>query len=587
MFNRPGKVNGTMPTILPRVVAQRVGLFFASASLGSAGVAMAQPQIVIKASPASAVVNHPSTSVAVDPGYKLLGGGAFDNYAGAGNMLDGTWPQPNLTGWNARGKDHAYADPASITAYAVQAYDPNNDYDVITVKQVSAVAGGPSARASLPAGYVMTGGGCFVNWGTDPAWGNLLRASYPDEVSKNTWICESRDLMTASPASIEAYVIGVRPRNSTWPMPTMVITKAQGTYGSTVQAQVSGASGYVVTGGGSIGGSTVVQMVPGSGPNPRPTAQTDPTKQSAIFLTASYPIGGGTGGRTPIGWTARGKDHTMTSPGTVTVYAVSVKFPPPPPPPPTCACTLTGPFGAPGANTIDAGGSTASFAEPTIGTFRIQVQGVYGNYTTLDIFDSMNRSVLSVANPAAWSPSPGGKHFAVAFKPASTNSGASMSIHRVAPGPNKWPQLFSTTVYADGRWGFSPDGTLFVVTRLQNNPIQFSIQAYNLKASSPGSAILNLGESNVSNPVVTTSPCGDRLMYFRWTQPNPFIGQSDFHWRNNFGKTLSPIITDATGTTTPSASIIAGGSTGYLVQLNGAKVRSNGQTTFASNQCTP
>ena len=120
---------------------------------------------MIRVSPWSAVVNHPAATVVMDSKYKVLSGGGFDLYKGVGNMLDGTWPQTNqqyVVGWNARGKDHMQADPAQIAAYLVELYDPNNDYEVIFVKQTSGLAGAPSARATLPAGFVMTGGGSLL-----------------------------------------------------------------------------------------------------------------------------------------------------------------------------------------------------------------------------------------------------------------------------------------------------------------------------------------------------------------------------------------------------------------------------------------
>jgi hypothetical protein len=137
-------------------------------------------------------------------------------------------------------------------------------------------------------------------------------------------------------------------------------------------------------------------------------------------------------------------------------------------------------------------------------------------------------------------------------------------------------------------WGFSGDGSMFIITRYQNAPVQFSLQAYNLLASSPNSAVLNISETNVYAPAVTVSPCGDRLMYVRWTQMSPLAGQGTFYKRTSFPtKTIVESYWDGVSQTTPTA-IINGGPlpNPFLVQLNGLKLYS-GDASFASLQCTP
>ncbi len=97
---------------------------------------------------------------------------------GSGNLLDNSSPLPNLSGRSVSSKDHSYSDPARINGYAIRLDDPMTLYQVTVAEQVSAVSSQPSAKATLPAGYVMTGGGCRVNWqSTPPANGNLLTGS--------------------------------------------------------------------------------------------------------------------------------------------------------------------------------------------------------------------------------------------------------------------------------------------------------------------------------------------------------------------------------------------------------------------------
>jgi vibriolysin len=63
------------------------------------------------------VAPHPSAHVALDSGWILSGGGALDNWTGAGNLLTASYP--NGAAWFASGKDHIEASPAAITAYVI------------------------------------------------------------------------------------------------------------------------------------------------------------------------------------------------------------------------------------------------------------------------------------------------------------------------------------------------------------------------------------------------------------------------------------------------------------------------------------
>ena len=194
-----------------------------------------------------------------------------------------------------------------------------------------------------------------------------------------------------------------------------------------------------------------------------------------------------------------------------------------------------------------------------------------------------------VTRVAAWGTSGNGGYFFLALKPASLNTGSDVAVYPVKAGPQKWKSIVSTNAMADGLWGFSGDGSMFIITRYQNAPIQFTLQAYNLLASTPNSAVLNVSETNVFAPTVTVSPCGDRLLYVRWTQMSPLVGQGTFFRRTSFpSQTMVDTYWDGVSQTTPSASINGGPVPNpFLVQLNGLKVRPSGTTTFSSLQCTP
>jgi hypothetical protein len=66
----------------------------------------------------SAVADIPSTSVAVDSSYLMLGGGCQVLWTEPGNLLTACLPT-DLATWSAASKDHMVASPARIVAYAI------------------------------------------------------------------------------------------------------------------------------------------------------------------------------------------------------------------------------------------------------------------------------------------------------------------------------------------------------------------------------------------------------------------------------------------------------------------------------------
>src|ERR1051326_451526 len=155
----------------------------------------------------SGVTPHPSVDLTVPAPFKIIGGGAIDNWSGYGNLLTAAYPK-NLQTWSAAGKDHEESSPASITAFALAINDSANEWDVVIRSETSDPAPHPSVVATLPPGYVMTGGGAFVNW---HGAGNLLTASFPN--SDSSWEARSKDHDIPDPAAITSYVIGIRNKN--------------------------------------------------------------------------------------------------------------------------------------------------------------------------------------------------------------------------------------------------------------------------------------------------------------------------------------------------------------------------------------
>lgn len=68
----------------------------------------------------SSLTSQPTNTALIDPPLKMVGGGAKVNNPTTdwGNMLYQSYPY-TPQGWSVRSKDHIYADPATITAYAI------------------------------------------------------------------------------------------------------------------------------------------------------------------------------------------------------------------------------------------------------------------------------------------------------------------------------------------------------------------------------------------------------------------------------------------------------------------------------------
>jgi hypothetical protein len=226
--------------------------------------------------------------VTVPADYKIVGGGAFDHWSGAGNLLTASYPKGPQT-WFAAGKDHEISSPAFITAFALALHDPKNEWDVIIKSETSAPAAHPQAVATLPNGYTLTGGGAFVDW---HGAGNLLTASFP--TSDLSWEARSKDHDVSDPSRITAYAIGMKPRSATKKL-THVIKSATGAVAAHPSARVCLDTGWTLSGGGAL----------------------DQWNGAGNLLTASFPNG--------TCWDASGKDHKVSSPAAITAYVIGIK----------------------------------------------------------------------------------------------------------------------------------------------------------------------------------------------------------------------------------------------------------------------
>jgi hypothetical protein len=240
----------------------------------------------------SDVRNHPEARVVVPEGYKLLCGGALDNWNGAGNMLTASFPESDNT-WCARGKDFEHADPASITAFALAVYDPDDIWEVrIFESRPSPAASWPEQEVTAESGYVMVGGGAKVDF---TGHGSLLFASHPVGESKTTWHAQSKDHLRPAPAKITAYAVGLKCKAEGVKLHSAVAVARSNKSGSP-KAAAAPPAGYKMVGGGAA------ITFDGAG----------------VLLTGSYPTEDNR-------WEGRGKAHLEPDSGTITVHCIGLR----------------------------------------------------------------------------------------------------------------------------------------------------------------------------------------------------------------------------------------------------------------------
>lgn len=291
-------------------------------ALAATAVARADETLDVALHITAPTANHPAAEIpslqnTVFSKLLLVGGGARANGTGNGSLLTKTAPGPAGTqSWGGAAKDHLAADPATLDVYGVYLAISADDWEIIVREATGAVGAHPVASVSLPPGYVMTSGGCTSNWRTSPnAAGNLLTASFP--ASPATWECRGKDHGAASPASLTAYVVGIRPKKPGMSPPVMQITTARSGVASHPSVLAPELPGYVVTGGGAL-----VETARPTDPGQLLTASIPETKPLQIggFSAPPYPA------ETTTGWRAASKDHAYASPGTVQAFAINLRF---------------------------------------------------------------------------------------------------------------------------------------------------------------------------------------------------------------------------------------------------------------------
>ena len=164
--------------------------------------------------------SHNTISVSVDTDFVLVGGGAMisqwqnpaDLWGQPGALLTASYPDPNLTTWTAKSKDHGTAYPHYLRAYAIGlrlsgiSSAQLRSYMVLVQPPPSLPGPRPTAVASVPPGYLLVGGGARANGNSQR--GQLLTASYP--YSFHEWIASAKDHHFSDPGTVEAFAIGIQ-----------------------------------------------------------------------------------------------------------------------------------------------------------------------------------------------------------------------------------------------------------------------------------------------------------------------------------------------------------------------------------------
>lgn len=234
-------------------------------------------------------------AVTVPSDFVVIGGGGEGKEAPSGNLLTASYPDTGLTSWLVSTRDHIVADPVQVRAWAiglkVAGLTPAQLRTYLTVSTAtSGTVAHPDVTASLPAGYVLAGGGIRVS---SSGAGNLATASSPASVT--SWRVRSKDHINSAPTTATAYAIGI---NSTLP--------GVGTIGNVIDSGTSSvvshpsyttglSSGYALSGCGAF--------VNWSG--------------SGNMLWRIKPVNSGC--------TAASKDHEIASPASISTYALGLR----------------------------------------------------------------------------------------------------------------------------------------------------------------------------------------------------------------------------------------------------------------------
>lgn len=153
---------------------------------------------------------QPTNDCSVDPGYAVVGGGAWAQSTGAGALLTASYPLSDGRTWRARSKDHQTADSHHLHTYAIGIrLDGVNSAILRSMVVRNAVTFPPTGPVPSPGGSlsgpsVMLGGGAVTNT-TGPGQ-YLTRMS----ASGAMWAVNSKEHLLSSPGTITAHTVSLR-----------------------------------------------------------------------------------------------------------------------------------------------------------------------------------------------------------------------------------------------------------------------------------------------------------------------------------------------------------------------------------------
>lgn len=186
-----------------------------------------------------------------DP-YVVIGGGVEGSESPQGNLLTASYPNSGLTAWLVSTKDHMYADAIYVKAWAIgikiAGLTRAQTLSLVSVTTASSsYVNHPDISVAVPTDSVMIGGGFKVNWSGS---GNLATASYPQ--AADTWRAQSKDHLSASPATLQVYAIGL-PQYIAGVGTISVITNfSDSTYAEHPTSYADLTSDYAITGCGAL-----------------------------------------------------------------------------------------------------------------------------------------------------------------------------------------------------------------------------------------------------------------------------------------------------------------------------------------------
>lgn len=162
--------------------------------------------------PGDAYGQYPSASAHLDSNTDVMLGGGFKiDWSGWGQLATASYPSGPVQ-WTASSKDHLKVSPATIHTWAIgiKRNLPVGQIErYIAPSVTSQQANHPVASARIQPGFVMTGGGGWVQYN---GAGNMLWKLAPsiDNSGYQSFTAHAKDHLAADPSTVTAYAIGIK-----------------------------------------------------------------------------------------------------------------------------------------------------------------------------------------------------------------------------------------------------------------------------------------------------------------------------------------------------------------------------------------